>query len=54
MRDLLERRILTGADGMEALRVLKRRLSDVVWRPMPADQSVQSRLMVDESVSVDL
>lgn len=37
-RELLARRKLNGDGGMEALRVLKRRLSDVVYRAMLADQ----------------
>ena len=36
-RDLLRRRKLNGDGGMEALRVLKRRLSDVVYRAMLSD-----------------
>ncbi|KWX58532.1 transposase [Mycobacterium sp. NAZ190054] len=38
-RELLARRKLKGDGGMEALRVLKRRLSDVVYRAMLNDQS---------------
>jgi len=38
-RALLARRKAGGDGGMEALRVLKRRLSDVVFRAMVADQS---------------
>ncbi|MEV8195498.1 IS110 family transposase [Rhodococcus pyridinivorans] len=38
-RVLLARRKAGGDGGMEALRVLKRRLSDVVFRAMVADQS---------------
>lgn len=38
-RALLERRRSGGDGGMEALRVLKRRLSDVVYRAMTIDQS---------------
>jgi hypothetical protein len=37
-RELIERRKLHGDGGMEALRVLKRRLSDVIYRAMLADQ----------------
>jgi transposase len=38
-RELLERRTNSGDGGMEALRILKRRLSDVVYRAMLADQT---------------
>lgn len=38
-RELLARRKSNGDGGMEALRVLKRRLSDVVYRAMLADQN---------------
>jgi transposase len=38
-RDLLERRTNSGDGGMEGLRILKRRLSDVVYRAMLADQT---------------
>ncbi|KOS54671.1 transposase [Rhodococcus rhodochrous KG-21] len=38
-RELLARRKADGDGGMEALRILKRRLSDVVFRAMVADQS---------------
>ena len=38
-RDLLARRKAHGDGGMEALRVLKRRLSDVVYRAMITDQN---------------
>jgi transposase len=38
-RELLQRRKLDGDGGMEALRVLKRRLSDVVYRAMLTDQN---------------
>jgi transposase len=37
-RELLDRRKINGDGGMEALRILKRRLSDVVYRTMLADQ----------------
>jgi transposase len=37
-RELLARRKAHGDGGMEALRVLKRRLSDVVYRAMLKDQ----------------
>lgn len=37
-RQLLDRRKKSGDGGMEALRILKRRLSDVVYRAMLADQ----------------
>ena len=39
-RELLDRRRKNGDGGMEALRVLKRRLSDVVFRAMVVDQSL--------------
>ena len=39
-RELLDRRRKNGDGGMEALRVLKRRLSDVVFRAMVLDQSL--------------
>ena len=38
-RELLERRTNGGDGGMEALRILKRRLSDVVYRAMLADET---------------
>jgi transposase len=38
-RELLDRRKNGGDGGMEALRILKRRLSDVVYRAMIADQT---------------
>jgi ribosomal protein S4 len=38
-RELLDRRKNNGDSGMEALRILKRRLSDVVYRAMLADQT---------------
>ena len=37
-RELMHRRKLNGDGGMEALRILKRRLSDVVYCAMLADQ----------------
>jgi transposase len=40
-RELLARRKSNGDGGMEALRVLKRRLSDVVYRAMLTDQHQQ-------------
>jgi transposase len=40
--ELLQRRKLSGDGGMEALRVLKRRLSDVVYRAMLTDQNTSS------------
>jgi transposase len=43
-RVLVARRKLNGGGGMEALRVLKRRLSDIVYRVMLTDQS-QSTLV---------
>jgi transposase len=41
-RELLQRRKLRGDGGMEALRVLKRRLSDVVYHAMLTDQRQSS------------
>jgi transposase len=38
-RALLDRRKSNGDGGMEALRVLKRRLSDVVYKAMLTDQN---------------
>jgi transposase len=38
-RELLGRRTNSGDGGMEALRILKRRLSDVVYRAMLADET---------------
>src|ERR1700730_7923053 len=38
-RELLERRTNSGDGGMERLRILKRRLPDVVSRAMPADET---------------
>jgi transposase len=38
-RELLDRRKSNGDGGMEALRILKRRLSDVVYRAMLADKT---------------
>src|SRR6202162_2743367 len=38
-RELLERRTNSGDGGMERLRILKRRLSDVVYRAMLADET---------------
>jgi transposase len=38
-RDLLARRKAHGDGGMEALRVFKRRLSEVVYRAMITDQN---------------
>jgi transposase len=40
-RELLERRKSNSDGGMEALRILKRRLSDVVYRAMLTDQTEQ-------------
>jgi transposase len=37
-RELLARRKSNGDGGMEALRILKRRLSDVVYRAMFTDK----------------
>ena len=42
-RELLERRKNGGDGGMEGLRVLKRRLSDVVYRAMLTDETVPLR-----------
>jgi transposase len=41
-RELLQRRQLNGDGGMEALQILKRRLSDVVYRAMLTDQKQSS------------
>jgi len=41
-RELLERRTNSGNGGMEALRILKRRLSDVVYRRMIRDLAAAS------------
>ncbi len=41
-RELMQRRQLNGDGGMEALRILKRRLSDVVYRAMLTDQKQSS------------
>jgi len=41
-RELLARRKSNGDGGMEALRVLKRRLSDVIYRAMLTDQNQSS------------
>jgi transposase len=38
-RERLDRRKNNGDGGMEALRILKRRLSDIVYRAMLADQT---------------
>ena len=40
-RELLARRKAGGDGGMEALRILKRRLSDVVYRAMLTDETSQ-------------
>lgn len=37
-RELLDRRISDGDGGMEGSRILKRRLSDVVYRAMITDK----------------
>ena len=42
-RERLERRKNGGDGGMEGLRVLKRRLSDVVYRAMLTDETVPLR-----------
>ena len=42
-RELLDRRKNNGDSGMEALRILKRRLSDVVYRAMLTDETVPLR-----------
>jgi transposase len=41
-RELMQRRKFSGDGGMEALRILKRRLSDVVYRAMLIDQKQSS------------
>jgi transposase len=41
-RQLLDRRKANGDGGMEALRILKRRLSDVVFKAMLADQELST------------
>ncbi len=41
-RELMQRRQLNGDCGMEALRILKRRLPDVVYRAMLIDQQQSS------------
>jgi transposase len=38
----MQRRQLNGDGGMEALRILKRRLSDVIYRAMLIDQQQSS------------
>ena len=43
-RALLARRKANGDSGLEALRVLKRRLSDVVYRALVADVTAQQIL----------
>ena len=43
-RALLARRRANGDGGLEALRVLKRRLSDVVYRALKADATIELRL----------
>jgi hypothetical protein len=49
-RELLDRRKLNGDGGMEALRALKRRLSDVVYRAMLTGQKPinTGRCLTDE------
>jgi hypothetical protein len=39
-RALLDRRKAGGDGGLEALRILKRRLSDIVYRAMITDQAL--------------
>ena len=39
-RAMLERRKAAGDGGMEALRVLKRRLSDVIYQALRADLAI--------------
>ena len=46
-RELLDRRKSNGDGGREALRILKRRLSDVVYRAMLADQTDQPPSLLD-------
>ena len=50
-RELLDRRKNNGDGGMEALRILKRRLSDVVYRAMLADQTAPGRRLTEEQES---
>ena len=47
-RELMQRRQLNGDGGMEALRILKRRLSDVVYRAMLTDQNSTRRRLTEE------
>ena len=42
-RALLARRRANGDGGLEALRVLKRHLSDVVYRALRADATIELR-----------
>jgi transposase len=46
-RELIDRRKSNGDGGREALRILKRRLSDVVYRAMLADQTDQPPSLLD-------
>ena len=39
-RALLDRRKASADGGLEALRILKRRLSDIVYRAMITDQTI--------------
>ena len=48
-RELWARRKAGGDGGMEALRILKRRLSDVVYRAMLADESQSTRAEEQET-----
>jgi hypothetical protein len=41
---MIARRKAQGDGGLEALRVLKRRLSDVVYRALKADAAAELRL----------
>ena len=52
LRELLERRRSNGDGGMEALRILKRRLSDVVYRTMITDQIAQAGHCLTEELGI--
>ena len=52
-RELMQSRQLTGAGGMEALRVLNRRLPDVVYRAMLTDQRQLSPPLLDRGLRPD-
>jgi ribosomal protein S4 len=51
-RERLDRRKNNGDGGMEALRILKRRLSDIVYRAMLADQTTRSPAPLDRGTRV--